>query len=146
MRSQGRRWVDRPPPVEIRIGEAPSFLGGTHGVSSRTHWMRLRRDVGDSPMLQSALLAHASDYLLLDMLMRVPLEDEPSEPASAFSLDHALWFHRPNRFDQWHRYTEEIVALSGHRGLVRGTIHDVDDHLVASVVQEGLIHPIRKEQ
>ena len=57
---------------------------------------------------------------------------------TGFSLDHALWFHRPVRFDRWHLHTQETLAISGHRGLVRGAIHDADGHLVASVMQEVL--------
>jgi acyl-CoA thioesterase-2 len=47
------------------------------------------------------------------------------------------------RFDEWHLYTQETMAVSGHRGLVRGSIHDTDGHLVASVVQETLVRPSR---
>ena len=60
---------------------------------------------------------------------------------TGFSLDHTLWLHRPVRFDRWHLHTQETLAISGHRGLVRGAIHDTDGHLVASVVQEVLVRP-----
>ena len=58
---------------------------------------------------------------------------------TGFSLDHALWLHRPVRFDQWHVHTQQTVAISGHRGLIRGTIHDAAEHLVASTTQEVLV-------
>ena len=60
---------------------------------------------------------------------------------TGFSLDHTLWFHRPVRFDRWHLHTQETLALSGDRGLIRGAIHDADGHLVASVMQEVLVRP-----
>lgn len=141
---QGRRWIERPPPVELRIGEPPSFFERSPRTDTRMHWMRLPRDVGVDPVLHAALLAHASDYLLLDMLMRTPTAQASTEPAAAFSLDHSLWIHRPIRFDRWHLYTQEVVTLSGHRGLVRGTIQDEAGHVVASVMQEGLVRPMRR--
>ena len=134
-------WVDRPPPLDLRISEAPNFMGGPAVHGTRSHWMRLPRDVGDEPVLHAALLAYASDYLLLDMAFRS--HPEPVEPGQimGFSLDHAIWFHRPVRFERWHLHTQETMAISGHRGLVRGTIHDPDGHAVATVMQEVLVRP-----
>jgi acyl-CoA thioesterase-2 len=136
-----RSWVDRPPPLELRIGEAPSFMGGPPGRDARSHYMRLPRDVGDDALLHTALLTYASDYLLLDMAFR----GHPAmglQPFVAFSLDHALWLHRPVRFERWHLHTQEMVALVGDRGLVRGAIHSEEGHLVATVMQEVLVRPV----
>jgi acyl-CoA thioesterase-2 len=136
-----RSWVEQPPPLELRIGEAPNFLGGQPADGSRSHWMRLPRGVGDDPLLHTVLLAYASDYLLLDMVFRSHPQRYTPAGFTGFSLDHAVWLHRPVRFDRWHLHTQQTLALSGHRGLVRGTIHDADGHLVASVVQEVLVRP-----
>jgi acyl-CoA thioesterase II len=136
-----RSWVEQPPPLELRIGEAPHFLGGQPADGSRSHWMRLPRGVGGDPLLHTALLAYASDYLLLDMVFRSHPQRYTPTGFTGFSLDHAVWLHRPVRFDRWHLHTQQTLALSGHRGLVRGTIHDADGHLVASVVQEVLVRP-----
>jgi acyl-CoA thioesterase-2 len=141
LRLHGRSWIEQPPPLELRIGEAPTFLGGPSAAGTRAHWMRLPRDVGDDPLLHTALLAYASDYLLLDMAFRSHPERVTPTTFTGFSLDHALWLHRPVRFDRWHLHTQETLALSGHRGLVRGAIHDADGHLVASVMQEVLVRP-----
>lgn len=143
LRDQSRTWVEQPPPLELRIGEAPTFLGGSPAAGTRSHWMRLPRDVGDDPVLHTALLAYASDYLLLDMAFRSHPERVTPAEFSAFSIDHALWLHRQVRFDRWHLHTQQTIAISGHRGLVRGAIHDADGHLVASVVQEVLVRPAR---
>jgi acyl-CoA thioesterase-2 len=132
-------WVDRPPPIEIRIAEPPVFLGGVPSTAPRSHWIRLARPVGDDPLLQVALLAYASDFLLLDMAFRSHPVPFSSGRLSGASLDHSVWFHGPVRFDRWHRYTQETVALAGDRGLVRGSIHDAEGHLVASVAQEVLV-------
>jgi acyl-CoA thioesterase-2 len=137
----GWAWVDHPPPLDLRTAVAPTFLGGPQASGTRSHWMRLPRAVGDDPLLHIALLAYASDYLLLDMAFRAYPEPVPPGGFTAFSVDHALWFHRPARFDRWHLYTQETVALTGHRGLVRGTVHDDAGHLIATVVQEELVRP-----
>lgn len=144
-REFGRSWIERPPPLELRMGEPPNFLGGPPAQGTRSHWMRLPRDVGDEPLLHAALLAYASDYLLLDMVPRAHPERASFETYTGFSLDHALWFHRPVRFDRWHLHSQQTQAISGHRGLVRGAIHDLDGHLVASVMQEVLIRPTRPD-
>jgi acyl-CoA thioesterase II len=143
LRPFGRSWVEQPPPLELRIGEPPNFLGGSPAQGTRSHWMRLPRDVGDDPVLHAALLAYASDYLLLDMVVRANPERVGWNASIGFSLDHAVWFHRPVRFDRWHLHTQHTQAISGHRGLVRGVIHDTEGHLVASAVQEGLVRPKR---
>jgi acyl-CoA thioesterase II len=143
LRERARTWISRPPPVEIRIAEPTYFFGGARAGGSRSHWMRLPRDVGDNPVLHSVLLAYASDYLLLDMALRSHPEPVSVESSTAFSLDHSLWLHRAVRFDQWHCHTAELVAVSGHRGLVRGAVHNIDGQLVASTSQEVLIRDSR---
>jgi acyl-CoA thioesterase-2 len=142
-REHGRVWVDHPPPLDLRMGEPPSFLGGPSSDGARSHWMRVPRDVGDDPLLHTALLAYASDYLLLDMIFRSYPDGMPPTGFTGFSLDHALWFHRPVRFDGWHLHTQQTTAIFGDRGLVRGMIHDADGHLVATVMQEVLVRPAR---
>jgi acyl-CoA thioesterase-2 len=137
----GRAWVDHPPPLDLRIGEAPTFLGGPMAEGSRAHWMRLPRDVGDDPLLHTALLAYASDYLLLDMAFRSYPGEAPATGFTAVSVDHALWFHRPVRFDRWHLHTQETEALVGHRALVRGTVQDEDGRRIATAMQEVLVRP-----
>ena len=137
-----RTWIDHPPPVEMRIGEAPTFLGGAPADGTRSHWMRVPRDVGDDPLLHAALLAYASDYLLLDMAFR-SYPEHVAPRFTGFSLDHTLWFHRPVRFDRWHLHSQQTLAVVGHRALVQGAIHDADGHLVASVMQEVLVRPAR---
>lgn len=134
-----RIWVDTPPPIEMRIAEPPVFLGGEQRSGPRTHWMRLPRPVGDDPLLHAALLAYASDFLLLDMAFRSHPEPFTSGRLQGTSLDHSIWFHGPVRFDRWHRYTQETVALAGERALVRGAVHDEDGKLVASATQEALV-------
>ena len=142
--ASAQNWIDVPPALEMRIAEPTNFLGGRQAPGPRSHWMRLPRPVNDEPALHTAMLAYASDYLLLDMALRN--HPQPADYASiaAVSLDHALWLHRPVRFDEWHLYTQNAVAVTGHRALIRGTIRDAVGHTVASASQEVLIRPIAK--
>jgi acyl-CoA thioesterase-2 len=136
---RARSWITRPPPLNMHIAEPTCFFGGPRDTGPRSHWMRLPRPVGDDPVLHSVLLAYASDYLLLDIALRGHPEPVSVESSTAFSLDHSIWLHRPVRFDKWHSHTAELLAVTGHRGLVRGAVHDIDGHLVASTTQEVLI-------
>jgi acyl-CoA thioesterase-2 len=137
--ASGRRWIEQPPAVDLRLPEPPSFLSGISSDDPRSHWMRLPRTVGANHALNAALLAYASDFFLMDMLFRMHPQELGPGRANGFSLDHAIWFHRPVRFDAWHLHTQEAVALVGDRGLARGAIHDTDGRCVASVVQEVLL-------
>jgi len=139
--AHGASWVEHPPPLDLRIGEAPTFLGGPSSDASRSHWMRLPRDVGDDRLLHTVLLAYATDYLLLDMVFRSYPGGIRSRDFAAVSVDHTIWFHRPVRFDAWHLHTQRTLTLGGHRGLVHGAVHDADGHLVATVMQEVLLRP-----
>jgi acyl-CoA thioesterase-2 len=137
-----RLWVDHPPPLDIRIGEALTFMGGAQASNPRSHWLRPPRGVGDDPLLNAVLLAYASDYFLQDMAMRTHPERSAWGVLGGFSLDHTIWFHRRVHFDRWHLYTHETLAIVGHRGLVRGSLHDEGGALVATVVQEVLARPL----
>ncbi len=140
-RHQGRHRIEQPPPIEFRMSEAPAFLGGPSASTTRSHWMRVPSDVGDDQLLHTALLAYASDFFLMDMVFRAHPAGAGPGRSNGLSLDHAIWFHRPVRFDRWHLYTQEALAIVGDRGLVRGTIHDDDGRLAATVMQEILVLP-----
>lgn len=134
-------WVDLPPPLDIRVGEAFTFLGGSPALAPRSHWLRLPRQVGDDPTLQTVLLTYASDYFLLDMAVRAHPARITDGAPNASTLDHSLWLHRPVRFDQWHLYTQQTVAFAGARGLVQGAIHDTRGSLVATTMQQVIVPP-----
>ncbi|MFA5709156.1 acyl-CoA thioesterase [Mycolicibacterium sp.] len=141
MQTMGQTWIDVPPPLEMRIPEAPTFFGGAQAPGPRAHWMRLPRGIGDDPGMHHAMVAYASDYLLLDMAFRDHPEPVNYATTAGVSLDHAIWLHRPARFDQWHLYIQEPVSMRGQRALVRGTIVDAEGALVASTAQEVLVRP-----
>lgn len=142
MRSKAKTWIDAPPALEMRIAEPPTFLGGRQTSEPRSHWMRLPRHIGHTPTLHTALLAYASDYLMLDMALRSHPHPADYASVAAVSLDHAIWLHRPSDFHEWHLYTQETAAIAGHRAMVRGVIRDAAGHTVASTAQEVLVRPI----
>jgi acyl-CoA thioesterase-2 len=146
MSKNAATWVDVPPPLEMRIAEPPTFLGGAQTPGQRSHWMRLPRDIGDRPAVHHAMLAYASDYLLVDMAFRNHPQPVGYGSLAALSLDHAIWFHRPVRFDEWHLHTQETTSLTGHRAMVRGTIRDTAGRMVASTAQEVLVRPIEDKR
>ncbi|MGP4001020.1 acyl-CoA thioesterase [Streptomyces sp. 8N706] len=112
------------------------------GVEPRSAvWMRAMGTLGDDPLIHTCALTYASDMMLLDAV-RVPVE--PLWGSRGFdiaSLDHAMWFHRPFRADEWFLYEQESPIATGARGLARGQIFDREGKLLVSVMQEGLFRP-----
>jgi acyl-CoA thioesterase II len=107
-------------------------------------WMRALGPLGDDPLVHVCALTYASDLTLLDAV-RMPVE--PLWGRRGFdmaSLDHAMWFHRPFRADEWFLYQQESPIATGARGLARGLIFDRDGRLLVSVMQEGLFRKINK--
>jgi acyl-CoA thioesterase-2 len=100
-------------------------------------WMRADGRLPDDPLLHACVVAYASDMTLLDTTM-LPHGLTFNREFMA-SLDHAMWFHRPLRADEWLLYDQQSPTASGARGLAFGSIFSHDGRLVVSVVQEGLI-------
>lgn len=104
-------------------------------------WMRAVGPLGADQLIHTCALTYASDMMLLDAV-RVPVE--PLWGRRGFdmaSLDHAMWFHRPFRADEWFLYEQESPVATAGRGLARGQIYDRAGQLLVSVVQEGLFRP-----
>lgn len=137
-----RAWVARERPFETRsvLGRGP--LGETRPARSPLDhiWLRTRGAVPDDAVLHRALLAFVSDMSLLDTSL-LPHGKSIFSNVQVASLDHAMWFHRPFRADEWLLYAQDSPSASGARGFNRGAIYTRDGVLVASVAQEGLIRP-----
>jgi acyl-CoA thioesterase-2 len=102
-------------------------------------WLRVDGDLPDDPLLHVCLMTYASDMTLLDtVLLNHGLAWGDNRTMGA-SLDHAMWFHRPFRADQWLLYAQDTPAAGGARGLARGQVFTQDGELVVSVMQEGLV-------
>jgi acyl-CoA thioesterase-2 len=126
-------------PVDLRYVEGPLFLSrGQASTGQQSVWMRAAGPMPDEQLLHTALLAYASDYTLLESVIRRHGLSWTKGFRTA-SLDHAMWFHRPARTDEWLLYTQQSPSASGARGLGLGQIFTADGVLVASTAQEGMI-------
>ncbi len=131
-------WL-RDRPVEIRVVDPPAYPNPEPRAPLRHAWMRASGPLPDDPVLHLCLLAYASDFQLLGTCLQPHGKTFMSKGLKVASLDHALWFHRPFRFDDWLLYAMDSPSASGARGLNRGSFFDRRGSLVASVAQEALI-------
>jgi acyl-CoA thioesterase-2 len=115
------------------------------GIPRQRLWMRADGTLPDDPLLHVCVVAYASDMSLLDSIMLAHDVTWDDPRLMVASLDHAMWFHRPFRADEWLLYDQESPSSSGGRGLGEGHIYRRDGTLVVSVVQEGLVRIIDKD-
>lgn len=126
-------------PIEIKHVEGPLFAPAKEQVASQHVWFRLPRALGDNPLLHAAVLAYASDFSLLEPILRRHGIAWPDPRLRAASLDHAMWFHRRPRADDWILYREASPSAQNGRGLGHGLMFAQDGTLMASVAQEGMV-------
>ena len=126
-------------PIEIRPVEQRSLLAPTPLPAARRLWYRVVDRLPDDPALHRYLLAYASDFSFLGTALDPHGANWLTPGMQVASLDHAIWFHRSFRVDEWLLYDVESPNASGARGLVRGRFFDRNGRLVASAIQEGLI-------
>jgi acyl-CoA thioesterase-2 len=138
-----RRYFERERPIELRPVEIGRYLG-EKSAGGRFHvWIRATGKLPDAPAIHRCVLAYASDMTLLDSALIPHGRSVFDKEIMAASLDHALWFHRPFRADEWLLYAQDSPNLSDSRGFSRGLIFARDGTLVASVAQEGLLRQRR---
>jgi acyl-CoA thioesterase-2 len=137
MPTEAQRMMGRPRPIEQRPVN-PRAPDETAPPISNI-WMRARAEIGPDQHLHQAILAYASDMGLLETSMRPHGVIWQTSGLQVASLDHAIWFHRPCNFNDWHLYAQESPSASGARGFVRGQVFSEAGVLVASIAQEGLI-------
>ncbi len=126
-------------PIEIRPVEPRNPLRPKALPPSRRLWYRAVDRLPDDDALHRYLLAYASDFSFLGTALDPHAVSWFTPGMQVVSLDHAMWFHRPFRVDEWLLYDIESPNASGARGLVRGRFFDQHGRLVASTIQEGLI-------
>src|SRR6478735_3978360 len=134
-----RRYYESDRPIELRPVELGRYFGEKIDDGRIHVWIRTAAKLPDDPALHMCALAYASDFSLLDAIMARygrTLFDKRMMPAS---LDHAMWFHRPFRADEWLLYAQDSPSAQDGRGLTRGLIFKPDGTLVASVAQEGSV-------
>jgi acyl-CoA thioesterase II len=150
------RWLDEAGPLPPRVVEAlrmPSAiefrpvepqnpLRASPVEPRQAIWFRAVDRIPDDPQLHRCLLAYATDYALVGTALR-PHGRSWWEPSMIVaSIDHALWFHRPARIDEWLLYAMDSPSAQSARGLARGLIYDRGGRLIASVAQEGLMREV----
>ncbi len=138
-----REWLRTRQAVEVR----PCALGrynGSDGPQPTQHvWMRANGRLPDDAATHRAALAYMSDLTLIDVALAAHGRTLFEPEFAVASLDHALWFHRPGRADEWLLYAQDSPTTCGGLGLARGLIFDRGGRLVASVMQEGVIRQRR---
>jgi acyl-CoA thioesterase-2 len=127
-------------PFDIRVIEPPG--PGSFPIS-HPFWIKSRTPIGDDPALHACVVAFLSDMGVVASA-RAPGSDAP--PFAGASLDHAIWFHRPARADEWLLFSVEPVTNHGARGLARGSLHDASGVLVATIAQEALLRPAGEQR
>ena len=116
---------------------------GAPGTSFSNHfWIKTEDKLPDDPDLHRSILAYISDYGLLAATLTPHGIDPFDTRLQMASIDHAMWFHRPFRMDEWLLYSCDAVSTSNSRGLAKGSFYKEDGALIATTVQEGLLRQV----
>lgn len=134
-----RRYWERERPIEMKPAMLQHYTSREKLEPHQNIWIRTTGPVPADRAIQCAVLAYLSDMTLLDTSTFAHGRAIFDPDIQAASLDHAMWFHRPNPLDGWLLYTQDSPSTQGSRGFTRGTLYAEDGTLVASVAQEGLI-------
>jgi acyl-CoA thioesterase-2 len=131
-----------PNAIDLRPVDPQDMLAPTPAGSTQAVWFRAVDRLPDDPSLHRWILAYASDYHLFGTALRPHGRSWYQRTMVVASIDHALWFHRPARIDEWLLYTMDSPSAQSARGLARGLVFDRSGRHVASVAQEGLMREI----
>jgi acyl-CoA thioesterase II len=134
-----RRILEQKRPFEFRPVQPPDQLRREKSAGLKYIWFRAVDALADDEALHRSLLAYVSDFHLLDTALKPHGISMIAPKLVIASIDHAMWFHRSVRVDNWLLYTIDSPSASGARGFTRGSVFARDGRLVASAAQEGLI-------
>ena len=134
-----RRFLEKPRPFEFRLVQPFDYVAPRSAPPSRQVWFRAVDRLPSDERLHRRLLAYLSDYFLLDTATLPHGAVIRGNPVVMASIDHAMWFHRSLRVDDWLLYAVESPSASGARGFARAGVYARDGRLVASTAQEGLV-------
>jgi acyl-CoA thioesterase-2 len=137
-----RRLLETRRPFEFRPTQPPSFVKSEKVIPHRDVWFRAVAPLPDDEALHRCLLAYVSDFYLLDTALMPHGLSIATDKLVMASIDHAMWFHRGVRVDDWLLYSTDSPSASGARGFTRGSIFARDGRLVASTSQEGLMRMV----
>jgi acyl-CoA thioesterase II len=136
----GARHIADARPIELRPVEGNLFVDAGPQQVARNHvWMRALDRLPDDPLLHAAVLAYASDYSLLEPVLRRHGLVWTDPRLRVASLDHSMWFHRDARADEWLLYAQESPSAVSGRGLAIGHMFSREGVLVATTAQEGMV-------
>ncbi|WP_295512368.1 acyl-CoA thioesterase [uncultured Sulfitobacter sp.] len=133
-------------PIEIREVDPRDLFEPEKTTDKNYLWFRMEAAKGQSPIMQQCLLAYASDMNLLGSSLRPHGLTWFQGKVMTASLDHAMWFHAPIDFSDWHLYELDAPFTGGARGFNRGLIYNQNGQLAASTAQEGLMRPYKKKE
>jgi len=139
---EGRRLVEQKRPFEFRPARPAGLTTARGAASGRNIWFRAVAPLPDGEALHRCLLAYVSDFNLLDTALMPHGLHFGARNLVIASIDHAMWFHRSVRVDDWLLYSTDSPSASGARGFSRGSIFARDGRLVASISQEGLMRMV----
>jgi acyl-CoA thioesterase-2 len=136
-----KQWLMRDRPIEMRYVKPETSAAAP---ARQLVWIRAAGRLPDSLTLHQCVVAYASDLTLLDTA-QIPHGIIWADPRyQVASLDHAMWFYRPFRADEWLLYVQESPCATGARGFCTGNLFTRDGKLVVSVAQEGLMRPVAR--
>jgi len=137
-------WAHVPWSIDVRYVGEPGWVppGDRPADPHQRVWMRIDGTLPDDPLLHACALTYASDLTLLDSVLSVHGEVWGPGGLVGASLDHAIWFHRPFRADEWFLYDCWSPSAAGGRGLATGRMFAPDGANIATAVQEGLLRRV----
>jgi acyl-CoA thioesterase-2 len=139
-----QNYLTRERPIELRPVDPGSYVNPIPGEPARREiWLKAKSTLPDDPIIHQSVFAYASDLTIIETAL-APHGKTLFDPALMMaSLDHAIWYHKPFRADQWLLYSQDSPASFGARGYNRGLVFTRHGELVASVTQEALMRPRR---
>jgi len=140
---QVRTYWERERPIELRPVDITRYLSQEKRAATQQVWIRANGTLGGDLALNQCVLAYASDFTLLDTALIAHGRFIFDPALMLASLDHAIWFHRHFRADEWLLYAQDSPSSGGGRAFCRGSLFTLSGELVASTAQEGLVRERR---
>jgi acyl-CoA thioesterase-2 len=134
-----QKWLVTDSPFEVRRAEPVDWIKPTKRPPHRMVWYRIADELPDDPQLQRYLLAYAADFNMIGTALQAHGVSWMSRGMQVASLDHAMWFHRPFRLENWVLHVMESPNATAARALIQGRFYTRDGALIATTTQEALI-------
>ncbi len=136
-------WLARHRALDVRAAFEPSYVASGPREPMQDVWVRTDGALPDDPLLHACIAAYTSDLVLLDTAVLPHVASARGTDWQLASLDHAMWFHRPFRADDWLLYRSHSPSAAGAVGFTQGAVFQRDGTLAMSLAQEGLVRPFR---